>query len=100
MSYEKYREKVIEHFRKHSSILSYEEVEEYFEKEGNEILRKQYKIDIERFKNGEITENVLSIYIKTIIVCNACATGLKNYEKRWYRLVKADKQKRLFSNAC
>lgn len=39
--------------------LSDEEVEAYFEREGNEITRARYKSDVKKLKEGRITERIL-----------------------------------------
>lgn len=59
ISYEEYRAKVITHFRKGWKNLSDEEVEAYFEREGNDIIKDSYRVDIQKLKEGEITEQIL-----------------------------------------
>ena len=42
--------------------LNDEEVEAYFEREGNEITRDSYEEDVKSLKRGEITERILEEY--------------------------------------
>lgn len=46
-------------FKKLWGPLSDEEVEAYFEREGNEITRESYEEDVKSLKRGEITERIL-----------------------------------------
>ena len=59
ISYEEYRAIVMREFKKLWGPLSDEEVEAYFEREGNEITRARYEDDVESLKEGEITERIL-----------------------------------------
>lgn len=59
ISYEEYRAIVIKKFKQHWKSLSDEEVETYFEREGNEITRARYKSDVKKLKEGRITERIL-----------------------------------------
>ena len=54
ISYEEYRAIVVKRFRYYWEDLSDEEVEAYFEREGNEITK-----DVEKLKEGRITERIL-----------------------------------------
>lgn len=59
ISYEEYRAIVVRRFKETRSYLSDEEVEAYFEREGNEITRARYKGDVKKLKEGRITERIL-----------------------------------------
>ena len=59
ISYEEYRAIVVRNFKESRRSLSDEEVESYFEREGNEITRARYEDDVESLKEGEITERIL-----------------------------------------
>lgn len=59
ISYEEYRAIVVEQFRYYWKDLSDEEVEAYFEREGNEVTRSRYKSDVKSLKRGEIIERAL-----------------------------------------
>ena len=59
ISYEEYRAIVVEQFRYYWKALSDEEVEAYFERDGNEITRESYEDDVESLKRGEIIERAL-----------------------------------------
>ena len=59
ISYEEYRAIVMDKFKKLWGPLSDEEVEEYFEREGNEVTRTRYKGDVKSLKRGEINEYIL-----------------------------------------
>ncbi|MBS6028543.1 MAG: hypothetical protein KH813_03875 [Negativicoccus succinicivorans] len=59
ISYEEYRAIVVRSFKESRRSLSDEEVEAYFEREGNEITRARYEDDVESLKEGKITERVL-----------------------------------------
>ena len=59
ISYEEYRAIVVRDFKEMRSYLSDEEVEAYFEREGNEVTRARYEDDVESLKEGEITERIL-----------------------------------------
>lgn len=61
ISYEEYRAIVVKQFRYYWEGLSDEEVEAYFEREGNEVTRSRYEDDVESLKEGKITERVLEI---------------------------------------
>lgn len=57
--YEDYKNKVIKEFKELWPSLSDEEVDEYFQGEGEETTREDYDRHIERLKNNEITEDIL-----------------------------------------
>lgn len=57
--YEDYKNKVIKEFKELWPSLSDEEVDKYFEGEGEETTREDYDRHIERLKNNEITEDIL-----------------------------------------
>ncbi|MBS5887379.1 MAG: hypothetical protein E6Y23_02315 [Negativicoccus massiliensis] len=59
ISYEEYRAIVVKRFRYYWEDLSDEEVEAYFEREGNEITKDRYEEDVEKLKEGRITERIL-----------------------------------------
>ncbi|MDU2418257.1 hypothetical protein [Negativicoccus succinicivorans] len=59
ISYEEYRAIVMREFKKLWGPLSDEEVEAYFEREGNEITRARYEGDVKKLKEGRITERIL-----------------------------------------
>lgn len=59
ISYEEYRAIVMREFKGLWGPLSDEEVEAYFEREGNEITRESYEDDVESLKRGEIIERAL-----------------------------------------
>ena len=59
ITYEEYRELVVKGFKYYREDLSDEEVEEYFEREGNEITRNSYDEDVKSLKRGEIIESAL-----------------------------------------
>ncbi|KGF11792.1 hypothetical protein HMPREF1633_04510 [Tissierellia bacterium S5-A11] len=59
ISYEEYRAIVVYNFKELRGSLSDEEVEAYFEREGNEITRDRYEEDVEKLKEGRITERIL-----------------------------------------
>ncbi|MDU1056147.1 MAG: hypothetical protein E7A37_03770 [Negativicoccus succinicivorans] len=59
ISYEEYRAIVVRNFKESRRSLSDEEVEAYFEREGNEITRARYKSDVKKLKEGRITERIL-----------------------------------------
>ena len=59
ISYEEYRAVVIKKFKQHWKSLSAEEVEAYFEREGNEITRDGYEEDVRLLKKGKINEYIL-----------------------------------------
>lgn len=59
ISYEEYRAIVVKRFRYYWKNLSDEEVEAYFEREGNEITRARYEDDVESLKEGEINDYIL-----------------------------------------
>ena len=59
ISYEEYRELVVKGFKYYGEDLSDEEVEVYFEREGNEITRESYEDDVESLKREEIIESAL-----------------------------------------
>ncbi|KWZ75825.1 MAG: hypothetical protein E6Z25_01135 [Negativicoccus succinicivorans] len=59
ISYEEYRAIVVRKFKESRRSLSDEEVEAYFEREGNEVTRARYKGDIKKLKEGRITERIL-----------------------------------------
>lgn len=50
ISYEEYRAIVVKRFRYYWEDLSDEEVEAYFEREGNEITKDRYEEDVEKLK--------------------------------------------------
>lgn len=52
ISYEEYRAIVVRNFKESRRSLSDEEVEAYFEREGNEITRARYKSDVKKIKRG------------------------------------------------
>lgn len=52
ISYEEYRAIVVRNFKELRGSLSDEEVEAYFEREGNEITRKSYEEDVKSLKRG------------------------------------------------
>ena len=62
ITYEEYRAIVVEQFRYYWKDLSDEEVEAYFEREGNEVTRARYEDEVESLKEGEITERILEEY--------------------------------------
>ena len=49
----------VRNFKELRDSLSDEEVEAYFEREGNEITRDSYEEDVKSLKRGEITERIL-----------------------------------------
>ena len=59
ISYEEYRAIVVEQFRYYWDSLSDEEVEAYFEREGNEVTKDRYEEDVEKLKEGKIIERIL-----------------------------------------
>lgn len=59
ISYEEYRAIVIKKFKQHWKSLSDEEVEAYFEREGNEVTSGRYEGDIKKLKEGRINEYIL-----------------------------------------
>ena len=59
ITYEEYRAIVVKQFRYYWKDLSDEEVEAYFEREGNEITRTRYKGDVKSLKRGEVAERIL-----------------------------------------
>ncbi|MDU2417178.1 hypothetical protein [Negativicoccus succinicivorans] len=59
ISYEEYRAIVVRNFKESRRSLSDEEVEAYFEREGNEITRDSYEENIKKLKEGRITERIL-----------------------------------------
>ncbi|KGF11791.1 hypothetical protein [Negativicoccus succinicivorans] len=59
ISYEEYRAIVIRKFKGLWGPLSDEEVEAYFEREGNEVTRGRYEGDIKKLKEGRINEYIL-----------------------------------------
>ena len=59
ISYEEYRAIVVKRFRYYWEDLSDEEVEAYFEREGNEITKDSYEEDVKKLKEGRITERIL-----------------------------------------
>lgn len=59
ISYEEYRALVVKGFKYYWEDLSDEEVEAYFEREGNEITRSRYEEDVKKLKEGRITERIL-----------------------------------------
>lgn len=59
ISYEEYRAIVVRNFKESRRSLSDEEVEAYFEREGNEITRDSYEENIKKSKEGRITERIL-----------------------------------------
>ncbi len=59
ISYEEYRAIVVKRFRYYWEDLSDEEVEAYFEREGNEVTRSRYKSDVKKLKEGRINEYIL-----------------------------------------
>lgn len=59
ISYEEYRAIVMREFKGLWGPLSDEEVEAYFEREGNEVTRSRYKGDVKKLKEGRITERIL-----------------------------------------
>lgn len=61
ISYEEYRAIVVRNFKESRRSLNDEEVEAYFEREGNEVTRSRYEDDVESLKEGKITERVLEI---------------------------------------
>ncbi|WP_151410617.1 hypothetical protein [Anaerococcus sp. Marseille-P9784] len=58
VTFEKYKIKVIKEFKELWPSLSDEEVNEYFEGEGEETTREDYERYIKRLKNNEITEDI------------------------------------------
>ena len=59
ISYEEYRAIVVRNFKELRRSLSDDEVEVYFEREGNEITRDSYEENIKKLKEGRITERIL-----------------------------------------
>ena len=59
ISYEEYRAIVIKKFKQHWKSLSDEEVETYFEREGNEVTRDGHEEDVKLLKKGKINEYIL-----------------------------------------
>ncbi|MDU3215162.1 MAG: hypothetical protein E6672_04860 [Negativicoccus succinicivorans] len=53
ISYEEYRAIVVKRFRYYWEDLSDEEVEAYFEREGNEVTRDGYEEDVKLLKKGK-----------------------------------------------
>lgn len=59
IKYEDYRNKVIKEFKELWPSLSDEEVDKYFEGEGEETTREDFERHLADLKAGEITEQIL-----------------------------------------
>ncbi|WP_311482229.1 hypothetical protein [uncultured Anaerococcus sp.] len=59
IKYEDYKNKVIKEFRELWPSLSDEEVDKYFEGEGEETTREDFERHLADLKAGEITEQIM-----------------------------------------
>lgn len=59
MTYEEYRAEVKMGFCYYWDNLTDEEVEDYFKREGEALVKERYNTDIEAYNKGEIPFNVL-----------------------------------------